>query len=96
MWIRCLVEDLQGVDKMGLPMVVKMDNQGRIKQVYTETVNYCTKHTDIRYHFNRESVLDGLVDLEYFPTNEMLPEVLTKTLGCTLLGVQGRLSVSAM
>ena len=39
-----------------------------------------TKHIDIRYHYIREALRDGVVDLRFCPTSEMLADLLTKVL----------------
>ncbi|GAA0184670.1 transmembrane signal receptor [Lithospermum erythrorhizon] len=39
-----------------------------------------TKHIDIDYHFTREKVLEGLLQLAHIPTNEQLADILTKVL----------------
>ena len=38
-----------------------------------------TKHIDIRYHFIRQHVQDGTIQLEYIPTDQMLADILTKS-----------------
>ena len=40
-----------------------------------------TKHIDIKYHFLREKVEEGVIELEYKPTDEMVADGLTKALG---------------
>ena len=39
-----------------------------------------TKHINIRYHYIREAVEDGMIELQYCPTNEMNADLLTKPL----------------
>jgi hypothetical protein len=38
------------------------------------------KHTDVRYHFCREEVESGDIDVQYCATENMLADVLTKPL----------------
>ena len=40
-----------------------------------------TKHIDTRYHFIRECVSDGVVELEHVSTDDQLADILTKPLG---------------
>ena len=40
-----------------------------------------TKHIDTRYHFIRECVSDGVVQLEHVSTDDQLADILTKPLG---------------
>ena len=39
-----------------------------------------TKHIDIRYHFVREEVQNGAINLKYVATGEMIANILTKPL----------------
>ena len=38
------------------------------------------KHIDIKYHFIREQINSGTVELKYFPTEDMIADMLTKGL----------------
>jgi len=38
------------------------------------------KHIDIKHHFIREQVNNGIVKLEYCPTEEMVADIFTKAL----------------
>jgi hypothetical protein len=40
-----------------------------------------SKHIGIRYHYIRECIEDGMVDVEHVCTNGQLADVLTKALG---------------
>ncbi|CAB0019775.1 unnamed protein product, partial [Nesidiocoris tenuis] len=37
-----------------------------------------TKHIDVRYHFVKDKVLDGVFKVEHVPTDKQIPDVLTK------------------
>jgi hypothetical protein len=39
-----------------------------------------TKHIDLRYHFIREAVEDGKMNLKYVPTNDIVSDIFTKAL----------------
>src|SRR5882757_2639631 len=39
-----------------------------------------TKHIDIRYHFIREAVEDGSINMQYIPTNDNIADIFTKPL----------------
>lgn len=39
-----------------------------------------TKHIDISYHYVRECVNNGKINIKYIPTNQMLADILTKPL----------------
>ena len=54
-----------------------------------------TKHIEVHYHFIRERVLDGDIDLTYVRTDEQVTDIFTKALGVeklrrfrAMLGVQ--------
>ena len=53
-----------------------------------------TKHIEVHYHFVREQVLAGDIDLVYVGTEEQVADIFTKALGaeklrrfCTMLGL---------
>jgi hypothetical protein len=56
------------------------NNQACIALTKNSLVNTRSKHIDIKYHFNREKMENGEVDLKYCPTTEMIVDVLTKPL----------------
>ena len=37
-----------------------------------------SKHIDIRYHFIREKILSGFVDLQYVPSEDNVADLMTK------------------
>ena len=54
-----------------------------------------TKHIEVHYHYVREKVLLGLIDLVYVSTEDQVADIFTKSLGAEklrkfrdLLGVQ--------
>lgn len=58
-------------------------------------LNKRTKHIDIRYHFVREAVEEGSILLRYLPTEDMIADIMTKSLSgpkhtkyLTLLGLK--------
>ena len=56
------------------------DNQGAIALANNPEYHVRTKHIDIQYHFIRECVQDGKIDLQYCPTEDMLADGMTKAL----------------
>ena len=56
------------------------DNQGSIALGKNPEQHQRSKHIDIRYHFIRERIADGVVRLEYIPGTEMAADQLTKPL----------------
>jgi len=54
------------------------DNQGSIALANNSEYHARTKHIDIQYHFVRECVQSGKIDLQYCPTKDMLADGMTK------------------
>ena len=74
---------------------LRCDNQGAIALVRNPENHSRTKHIDVQYHYIREVVEDGLIQISYVPTNEMAADILTKPLtkaaferGRALLGMK--------
>jgi hypothetical protein len=66
--------------KQSEPTMIIEGNQACIALSKNIIVNIRSKHIDITYHFNREKVESGEVDLKYCPTKEMIADVMTKPL----------------
>ena len=79
MWIlRFLNEIGYNVDDQN---VIYCDNQGAIALANNPEHHARTKHIDIQYHFVRNCVEDGRTRLEYCPTEDMVADGFTKSLG---------------
>lgn len=76
--LRQLMGDL-GYKQDGATVIYE-DNQGCIALSANPVFHKRTKHIDIRYHFIRERVASGEVELRYIPTEEQLADLLTKAL----------------
>ena len=77
-WLRLLLSDLKvALDE---PTLLMEDNQGAIAIAKNPTSHARTKHIDIRYHFVREAMQKGTIELHYCPTKEMIADLLTKPL----------------
>ena len=63
--------------------MIYANNQGAIKLTEDPEYHRETKHIPIKYHKNRELVGDGTIRFEWIPTNEMVADGLTKSLGAT-------------
>jgi hypothetical protein len=77
-WLRQLLSEL-GQD-MSSPTVLCIDNQSAITIAWNPEFHDRTKHIDVRYHFLRQVVNDGMVELTYTPTGEQVANVLMKGL----------------
>ena len=68
------------------PTTIHGDNQGSIALAKNPVYHQRTKHIATQYHFTREKVAQGVVELVWISTKEMLADLLTKAAGkATLL-----------
>ena len=78
--MRMLLEELRLWQSA--PTTLLMDNQSAIVlATNTETVEHA-KYIDIRYHFIRDRIEKGEIEVTYYPSNENLSDILTKPLAC--------------
>lgn len=56
------------------------DNKSAICLASNNMFHKRTKHISIRYHFVREKVADGSIKINYVATNDMIADVLTKSI----------------
>jgi len=77
-WMRQLLTDLRNPPRE--PTRIFEDNQSAICLAKNPQFHGRAKHIGIRYHFIREQVEKGTVELQYCPTEEMVADMLTKGL----------------
>jgi len=77
-WLRKVLSDLNL--PMSEPTTLREDNQGAIAMTKNPIAHGRTKHIDIRYHYVKEAVENGVISLEYCSTEDMLADILTKPL----------------
>ena len=73
-----LMEPITGLT---YPVSLHIDNQGAGYMAQNAVNNQRTKHIDIRYHFIRQHIRDGLVELFYIATKDNIADCMTKSLG---------------
>ena len=56
------------------------DNQSAVKNANNVDIKERSKHIEVRYHFVKEAIEQGLVSVKYVSTKEMLADILTKSL----------------
>jgi hypothetical protein len=56
------------------------DNQAALRLATDDNYHARTKHIDIRFHFIRQTVEDGSINLIYCSTDDMTADILTKAL----------------
>jgi len=61
-------------------VVLNVDNQSAIALAKNPVFHQRSKHIDIRYHFVRNEVQNGSVQLQYVPSENNVADMLTKTM----------------
>jgi len=77
-WIRNLLKELREKDQRAT--TIFEDNQASIKISENPVHHPRTKHISTKYHFTREMIKNGQVQLQFCPTEMMIADVLTKPL----------------
>lgn len=80
-WVKAFFFDI--VQPIKGPISFFFDNKSAIDTETGDSINRRSKHIDQRFHFIREQVQDGVVDISHIPTEDMLADHLTKPLGPT-------------
>ena len=62
------------------PTIIHCDNQSCIKLSENPVFHDRSKHIEIIYHFIRDWVQRGAIQLQYIPTDEQVADILTKSL----------------
>ena len=79
------------------PVPIYCDNQSAINISKNPVMHSRTKHIDVCYHFIREHVLNGNVELEFVPSSDQLADIFTKPLSrATFEGLRTRLGVFSL
>ena len=77
-WLQNLLKDL-GMTKYA-PKIINVDNQGTIALAENPIHHARTKHLDVQLQFVRNSIENGIIKLQYCPTDDMLADIMTKAL----------------
>lgn len=78
LWLQRLLNDI--CDIIVSSTVIFVDNQSAIKLCHNSEFHKRTKHIDIKYHFIREKLQEGLIDVSFISTKHQLADILTKAL----------------
>jgi hypothetical protein len=77
-WLAQLLAELKS--KQRAAFILKMDSQSAIALSKNPVFHDRSKHIDVRYHFIRECIGNGKMDIEHVRTEEQLADILTKPL----------------
>ena len=80
-WLRYVLIDLGLVLKSST--VFKCDNHGAIQLAYNPIYHSKTKHLDLDAHYIRGLIADGILSLEYCPTEQQEADTFTISLTAT-------------
>lgn len=82
-WLRRILSDI------GIPMkeatTLHCDNQSCIALTKNSVFHARTKHIEIQYHYVRDLIQEGIVYMEYCPTEDNCADIFTKALGSSHL-----------
>ena len=72
--------DLEGAQAGKRPVLLWCDNQATIALSKNFMVSHATKHIRVRFHYIRQQIRDGIIRLQYVPTDVNLADCFTKCL----------------
>ena len=79
-WFNEVYPSTKPVFKLHLPITIHCDNDAAIKLTDHDTNHDRTKHIDVKYHYVRELIEAGIVNVQWCSTKEQLADILTKPL----------------
>ena len=78
-WLKAFMREL-GEETGNDALTIVEDNQGAIALAKNPEFHKRNKHIDIRYHFVHEKVEKIQVVIQYYPTQDMLEDIMTKAI----------------
>lgn len=76
MWQRNILEEIGLAQREGT--MVYCDNSSTIKLSKNPVLHGRSKHIHVRFHFLRDLVNEGVINLEFCPTSEQFADIMTK------------------
>ncbi|XP_070675824.1 secreted RxLR effector protein 161-like [Malus domestica] len=77
-WLRFVLEDFGELQTVATPL--HCDNTSAIAITKNSVFHQKTKHIDRRYHFIKDALQEGIIDLVYCPTEKQVADIFTKPL----------------
>jgi hypothetical protein len=78
-WLSRLVGDLLGTKEASVKLL--MDNKSALALSKNPVHHDRSKHIDTKFHFIRECIEEGKVEVDHIGTEEQLADIFTKALG---------------
>jgi hypothetical protein len=78
-WLGRLLAEIRGEDTD--TVTLKIDNMSAIQLSRNPIFHERSKHIDTRYHYIRQCIEEGRVQVEVVKTNDQLADILMKSLG---------------
>ncbi|MCO5606589.1 hypothetical protein L7F22_060777 [Adiantum nelumboides] len=82
-WLKILLRDLE-IQVQDL-IILYCDNTSSIQLARNLVFHARTKHIEVHYHFIRERILDGNIELDYVGIEDQAADLFTKALGAEKL-----------
>ena len=73
-----IIEGMKEKERMILPMILRMDNTGAIYIANNQTTGPRTKHIDIRTHYVRNMIIEGLIKTLFVKSADNTADIFTK------------------
>lgn len=77
-WLKRLLDEFK-ITLQIKPFVIYVDNQG-VKSIAEQLETKRSKHIDLKYHFIRQQVQEGNIQLQYIQSDDQIADVFTKPL----------------
>lgn len=78
LWLQTLLNDFEA--KVDDPTIILNDNQSTIAMLTNGDFMQRTKYIGVKYHFIRDWIRKGVIDVRYCPTEHNIADLLTKPL----------------
>jgi hypothetical protein len=78
-WLEKLTHDL-GLESVR-PIAIHCDNEVNMRMAINPEINHRNKHINAHYHYSKERMGNGDIELFYVPYVEQVADILTKPLG---------------
>ncbi|CAL1407137.1 unnamed protein product [Linum trigynum] len=75
-WLKRLIFDLQQNENG--PTIIHCDNMSAIAMTKNPVFHARSKHIELRHHFIRDLVNEGLIEMEFINTNDQPADIMTK------------------